>query len=290
MRTSAFVPGHITGFFKPMLNDDPLKSGSTGCGLVISKGVFTNVVAREASEDSINIFLDGEEGKYPVSLYAAKEVLKKADGNYKVDVYHESEIPISQGFGASGAGALGTSIALSDALKLPFTLNECGAIAHKAEVVNGTGLGDVLAQSSGGMVLRLSPGAPGIGIIDKIPCDLNIVAWTVGPPFETKNVLKDEGKRKKLASLSEKSMKLLLKHPDPENFLHASRRFALDSGLMSDAVRTAVKILEEENIPASMAMLGNTIFTLTRDPKSLENILEQSMMVAEIDTLGGRQI
>ncbi len=290
MRSSAFVPGHITGFFKPMLSKDPLKSGSMGCGLVITKGVYTNVIVREALKKSLEIYVDGNKGVYPVSAYAAGEVLRIAGKKYKVEVYHENEIPVSQGFGASGAGALGTAIAITSALGLPITMNKCGEIAHRAEIANGTGLGDVIAQCRGGLVLRLAPGSPGIGIVDRIPCDLKVVVWTVGPPFETKSLLKDDDKKKLLTSLGEKSMEALLKHPDPDNFIHVSRKFALDSGLMSDEVRSAVKVLEEEDIPASMTMLGNSVFTLTKDPEGLENVLEHPMIVAEIDTVGGRPI
>ncbi|MFQ5815741.1 MAG: pantoate kinase [Candidatus Hydrothermarchaeaceae archaeon] len=288
MRASAFVPGHITGFFKPMEDQDPRRSGSIGCGVVISKGVYTNVGLRESDEGSIEIYLDGKKGDYPVSEYAAREVLRIAGGSYRVEVHHKSEIPISQGFGTSAAGALGTAMALNRALKLPLTLNKSGEIAHLAEIANRTGLGDVIAQCSGGLVLRLAPGAPGIGIVDRIPCDLSVVAWTVGPPIETKATLRDEERRRIMASQGWKSMDALLKHPDPENFMRVSKNFAQGSGLMSESVRSAVKVLDDENIPASMIMLGNSVFTLTRDPGELNDVLRHPMMVAEIDQMGGR--
>lgn len=290
MRASAFVPGHITGFFRPIENEEPLISGSVGCGVVINRGVYTNVSLRESDESSIDIFFDGEKGEHLVSAYAAKEILRIAGGRYRAEIYHESEVPIGQGFGASAAGALGTALALSRALELPMTMNKCGEIAHRAEIANKTGLGDVIAECRGGLAVRLAPGAPGIGVVDRIPCDFAIASWVVGPPLQTKAVLMDEAKKRLIASHGEKAMEALLKHPNPENFVRISKKFAQDTGLMSEPVRSAVKALEEKNILASMIMLGNSIFALTKDPEALRDVLKYPMMVAEIDHVGGRLI
>jgi pantoate kinase len=288
MRASAFVPGHITGFFKPFEEEEPLRSGSIGCGVVISKGVKTEVAVEESDASSIKISLNGNVGEYPVSSYVVNEILGLASGSYDVEVFHECEVPISQGFGASAAAALGTAIAMSKALEIPLTLNKCGEIAHKAEIFHRTGLGDVIAQCNGGLAVRLAPGSPGVGVVDRIPCDLSVVSWIVGPPLKTREVLEDEKKKTLLASVGWRSMDELLKHPDAENFMSISRRFADDSGLMSKSVRSAVKILDEENITASMVMLGNAIFTLTRDFDAMEGLLEHPMIVADIDESGGR--
>ncbi|MEE8168771.1 MAG: pantoate kinase [Candidatus Hydrothermarchaeales archaeon] len=290
MRASAFVPGHITGFFKPVKHREYLRYGSIGCGVVISKGVYTNVRVREAEKNALHIFIDGEEKTCPVTEAVARDVLKLADGRYKAEIFHEVDIPISQGFGSSAAGALGTALCLSKALQLPLTLNHCGGIAHRAEVRNKTGLGDVIAEYYGGLVVRLAPGAPGIGVIDKIPCEDYVVAWVVGEPLDTKTILLNKKKSKRISSMAEKSMESLFRYPNPENFLQASRRFALDSQLMSKEVYSAVKILEEKNIPASMVMLGNSVFTLTRDPERVEHALDCPSIVAEIDSLGARTV
>ena len=58
----------------------------------------------------------------------------------------------------------------------------------------------------------------------------------------------------------------LLKNPDPETFLKLSKRFAMETGLLSNEVLDIINILEEETIGASMAMLGNTAFALSKTP------------------------
>ncbi len=290
MRASAFAPGHITGFFEPVEHGELERCGSMGCGVVIARGVYTNVEAREAEENALHVYLNGEEGKYPVTEEVAMEVLDMADKNYKVEVFHEVEVPVGQGFGTSAAGALGTALSMSRAMNLPLTVNQCGGIAHRAEVKNKTGLGDVIAEGTGGLVMRLQAGAPGVGVVDRIPCEDHVVAWVVGEPLETRAVLAERGRRKAIASAYGKSMQSLLKHPTPENFLQASRRFALDSGLMGEEVHSAVKILEEKGIPASMVMLGNSVFTLTSDPEMVQDALDYPSIIAEIDHLGVRLI
>ena len=46
-----------------------------------------------------------------------------------------------------------------------------GQIAFNAEVNCKTGLGDVFASYHGGFEIRVKPGAPGIGHVEKIPTD-----------------------------------------------------------------------------------------------------------------------
>ncbi len=290
MKASAFVPGHITGFFRPVEHHELLRTGSMGCGVVLNRGVYTSVDVDEADASEVRVFLDGEEVRYPITEDVAWELLRKAEGKFAVKIYHQVEVPVGQGFGASAAGALGTSLALSKALDLPMTLNQCGAIAHVSEVRNATGLGDVIAECNGGLVLRLAPGAPGIGVVDRIPCNSNVVAWVVGPPLSTRLVLTDERKMNRIQAASEKSMEAIMKRPTPESFLRISREFALESGLMSPEISGAVKILEEKGIIGSMIMLGNSVFTIADDPEGVKDVLEYDCISAEIDAVGARLI
>src|SRR3989449_11189155 len=79
----------------------------------------------------------------------------------EVKILSETSLPVSQGFGVSAAAALSTALALDDALGAKIPRDELVAIAHETEVECGTGLGDVVPASMGGMDLRLEPRAPG---------------------------------------------------------------------------------------------------------------------------------
>ncbi len=288
MKARAFVPGHITGFFEICERGDLLHTGSRGCGVVVSNGVHTTVKAKKASENEINTYIDGKACDCPTTMTAIEEVLKLVEEKYSVEVFHELELPMKQGFGLSAAGSLGAALAAVGALGLNLTLNDCGSIAHCAEVANKTGFGDIIAECTGGVVLRKKPGAPGIGRVDKIPCKDSVVAFIVGGELETKSVLLSRQKKRAITQVGTGCMRLFLKNPSVENFLRLSKKFASDAELMDKKVYSAVKELEKNNIEASMVMLGNSIFTLTKEPEKVSSLLDFEYFIMEIDNAGAR--
>ena len=97
-------------------------------------------------------------------------LLSKMNEKYDVTVEHQIEVPIGTGFGTSAGGALTAGLALKEALDLPLTYNQIGKIAHVAEIECQTGLGTVSSLTfTGGCVLVVEPGAPGICQLDRIP-------------------------------------------------------------------------------------------------------------------------
>jgi len=164
--TRAWVPSHITGFFAAHRREDPLRSGSIGCGLCLSLGA-TTIIESAPKIRNTEIVLNGVVSEAPVSRFVVE---KLARGPVRAKT--ELEMPFGAGFGASGAGALGCAYALNAHFDLGLTAYQASCFAHEAEVSNGTGLGDVIAQNTGGLVVRLEPGGPGIGRIDRIPVPL----------------------------------------------------------------------------------------------------------------------
>ncbi|MDI6654506.1 MAG: pantoate kinase [Candidatus Hydrothermarchaeota archaeon] len=288
MKARAFVPGHITGFFEICEDKDMLHTGSRGCGVVVSKGVYTTVKAKKASKNEVHVYINDKPCDCPVTTSAVEEVLKLVDEKYRVEVFHKLQLPMKYGFGLSAAGSLGAVLAAASALNLNFTLNDCGSIAHCAEVANKTGLGDVIAECTGGVVLRKKPGAPGIGRIDKIPCNESVVAFIVGGELESKSILLSRQKKRTITQVGRECMDTFLKNPSVENFMRLSKKFASEAELMDKKVYSAVKQLEKRNIEASMIMLGNSIFTLTKEPEKVCKLLDFEHVVMEIDNAGAR--
>lgn len=288
MRGRAFVPGHITGFFEIVEHPEPLFMGSRGCGVVIDKGMTTTVEVEEAPVPSLEVVFNGARCDCPVTR-SAVELLVGLPENRAINVRHEAQLPLKYGFGMSAAGAIGVALALNQALDLGMTKEECGQAAHRAEVLNMTGLGDVIAELNGGLVLRVKPGAPGVGATEKIPCKDYVVAFLVGEELETKRVLLDADKRRRINESGRSSMELFTENPVPENFMRASKRFALDSGLMSEKVYLAVRKFEKQGVIAGMAMLGNAVFTLTEDPEGVKELLDYPCIIAKIDNKGARR-
>ena len=248
---NAWVPSHITGFFAAKSRNDPVLSGSIGCGLCLNLGATTFVDDAKTTQ----IFLNGVESEAPVTKYVVEHLAKRP-----VRVKTNLDMPFGSGFGASGAGALGCAYALNAHFDLGLTANQAAAVAHSAEVTNRTGLGDVIAQNAGGMVIRLGPGAPGTGCIDRIPVPPLVVDYVVKGPISTRDVLTDSALMKAINQSGLIALKELLKRPTLDNFMSLSRRFTMQSGLASQWAIDAIEAVEGIGGMASMIMLGDAVF------------------------------
>ena len=257
----AFAPAHISGIFIIDIRKDAALSGSMGCGICLENGAITTV--RPADETIIKI--NGKICEAATTLSAIKDLTQKP---MLIDT--TLEIPIGCGFGASGAGALSTAIALNEALSLDMTLKDLAGAAHCAEVTNRTGLGDVTGMTFGGIVVRKKAGAPFIGIIDKIPCRDTKISWISFSEISTKSVLSDELKKKSINKAGKAKLKELLKKPTLENFFCQSRGFATEIGLMSPKVKDVIEAVEAAGGLASQAMLGDTVFAMNDNGALLE--------------------
>ncbi len=250
----AFVPSHITGFFAAHRREEPRLAGSVGCGLCLSLGAATTIESAPQIHDT-EIYLNGVLSEAPVSRHVVERLAKGP-----VRVKTELQMPFGAGFGASGAGALGCAYALNSFFDLGLTADQAAAIAHEAEVTNRTGLGDVIAQNAGGLVVRLEPGAPGTGRIDRIPVPPLPISYVVRGPISTKQVLSDERVMASVNAAGEAALKELLKRPTFTNFLQLSRRFTVTCGLASDWALQAIEAVESAGGMASMIMLGDAVF------------------------------
>ncbi|WP_254862540.1 pantoate kinase [Halovivax gelatinilyticus] len=246
---SAFVPGHITGFFSTHPDDDPTRAGSRGAGLTLTDGVTTTVSpARESS-----IELDGSR----VEIDPVERVLDALSVTARVEAV--SSVPIGAGFGVSGAMALGTAYAANQVFDCRLSANELVTVAHGAEVQAGTGLGDVVAQARGGIPIRLEPGGPAHGRLDEIPTRVRVEYHSFGE-LSTESVL--AGDTDRLDEAGRLALSRVVKEPTLTSFMFASRRFAREAGLLTDDVKRAVEAVATAGGQAAMAMLGNTVFAL----------------------------
>ena len=255
----AFAPAHITGFFEIHTNDDPRRMGSTGCGIVLDRGVETSVVV-DRSIDRTTVKLNGsivQEG----AIHTVVEMLT----DVPVMIESTADIPIGCGFGASGAGALGAAYALNSALSLNLTTDQLTETAHVAEVKNKSGMGDVIGQTHGGIVIRTHAGTPPFGKFDRIPASDHKVLCIVLGEISTKSILNDEHAVRQINSAGRNALKTLLKAPTIENFMTLSREFAIDTGLVSERTLDIIETVESVGGMASQAMLGDTVFSIVTE-------------------------
>ncbi len=280
MKCSVFSPSHITGFFEIVDHQNPMERGSRGAGVCMDKGVLTNFRVNHDSGDSrVVVRINGKEDTKNASItfktieLIIKEFkLHQIMENQTLTIEHELEVPIGAGFGTSAACALGTALGMVKILKLPVTFNRAASIAHIAEVEMKSGLGDVIAEVNGGVTLRLKEGAPGVAITDKLILNNTdhegvryVIAKSIGG-IETAEIIGSSIHKERINSTGRNMLNELLKNPHPKTFMQLSRRFAIDTGLLSDEVSDIIEVLEDETTGASMAMLGNTAFALSETP------------------------
>ena len=275
MSNSVFVPGHITGFFTIENHEISLKNGSCGAGFLLSKGVRTTI--DDADELVIN------QGDSTV----IDEVLRilEIDTNFKIT--QDIQLPIGAGFGTSAASALSLSLALNDFLDLNYPKELCGQIAHMAEVNLGSGLGDVIAQTGHGMVLRVEPGAPGIGKIESFEHDV-YVAWKTFGGIDTSSIIRDPHQREVISDVGLKYLEFFEEKSSLRNFLDFSYKFSTETKLMSGEVKSLVDYLNSRDdiLGSSMAMLGNTVFAFAYDKSAFETLDIEGLHVDKLNNVG----
>ena len=246
---TAFVPGHITGFFSSHPDDDPTKAGSRGAGVTLAEGV--EVTVRPASETTVYL------NDSSIDVAAVGRVLEALDVSASVSA--STDLPLGAGFGVSGAMALGAALAANRAFDRRLSENELVTIAHGAEVQSGTGLGDVVAQARGGVPIRLEPGGPQHNLMDAIPAQARVEYVSFGE-VSTEDVL--AGNTDRLSEAGKTALSRVVGEPTLRSFVYASRAFAREAGLLTDRVRGAILDVNDVDGEASMAMLGDTVFAL----------------------------
>jgi pantoate kinase len=282
----AFCPGHVTAFFVVHDDPNPRVKGSRGAGLSLSLGVRTLARVRDAPRPSIDILVNGRRRKAEVTRWVAEKLA--GSRSMEIKILSETPLPVSQGFGVSAAAALSTALALEDALGQGVPRDELVTVAHEAEIVCGTGLGDVVPASLGGMDLRLKPGAPGQGQVRTFPVQEDLLLAVLGPEMPTRSVLRDEAKvaainRAGAALVDEFSL-----NPTFERLFDLGARFADETGLAS---RTVLELIRASRMfgRATMAMLGNSVFA-TGNSEQLATVFLKfgTLQRCEVDNEGAR--
>jgi pantoate kinase len=255
MKTStvtAFCPGHLSGYFRRVKGESTAGTGSIGAGIVISEGVTATVTPA----DSISISVRRQEKSGNLTGFSCTSppleyVLQNLGITASVSTL--CRLPIGAGFGLSAAALLATLTAVNQSHDLDLTPHDIAALAHDAEVVHRTGLGDVAACQAGGRVVRSGPGIDA-AITRFFDLTEPLYAVSFGP-ISTPSVLGSREQMERVAAA------FPLSPPrNAEDFFRISRRFAENSGLLTPEAGTVIRRCAERGVPASMTMLGNGVF------------------------------
>lgn len=282
----AFCPGHMTAFFEVCDDLDPQKKGSRGAGLCLTEGVRTVARIREAPRDSLEVFVNGRSSQAEVTTRAAKKVLR--GGSFETKILSETRLPVSQGFGVSAAAALSAVMAIDDALSLGMPRDDLVTAAHVTEIECGTGLGDVVPASLGGMDLRIEPGAPDYSEVRRFDIAKDVLLAVLGPEIPTKSILRDSEKVARINRFGGQCVKDFAVNPSLDRLFELGLRFAEDTGLASRPVLDACKASRMFG-RATMAMLGNSIVAFGNGEQLATFFLRfGTVLRCEVDNLGAR--
>lgn len=278
MNVSVFVPGHITGFFNIENHVNPLENGSCGAGFLVNKGVLTTISSCDTLEIEVN---QGD-------LTIINEVLKILELKKPVKITQDIQLPIGAGFGTSASSALGLAIGLNEFFNLGYSIEECGQIAHRAEINLGSGLGDVIAQTGNGIVLRTKPGAPGIGKITSFVDEDIVIATKTFGKLDTASIIQDPEYKQIISNAGLDLKNKFIKNPSVNNFLDFSLDFSKKTGLMSDEVSKLVDYFNclDDILGSSMAMLGNTVFAFAYNEDAFKNLDIENLDIYKLDNNG----
>ena len=299
MEATAFCPAHITGFFKAHLDENQEiseKLGSMGAGFSIKDGVTTHVIAvPKTNHDShFKISAQGyQSDKTDVSEFVLNEFLKLGDfGGLFFDINHKISIPVGYGLGSSSAVALSLAFALDQVLQTKLEKSTIGKIAHNAEVNCKTGLGDVLASYHGGFEIRIKPGAPGIGIVEKLDTEPISIIMICFSPISTNKFLKE--RLSQINGLGGKMVDRLQKSKNYEHFQDMSLEFAKYVDVMTPRMEKMIEVLKQRKIKCGVALFGETVFSMIPKNKEVEVLEifrrynEGIVIKSELDNLGAR--
>ncbi len=146
------VPLHVTSIWLPIYGNDPISTGSLGCGIVIRPG-------------GVRLTIMPAAGPIKYDIDHIDLTFRKLGVNAEVN--YSSPVQLGVGYGMSAALALGTALGAAVIAHKP--LIKAAQVAHMIEVRLGTGLGDVIAEYyGGGIELRLRPVPPqALGLLIK---------------------------------------------------------------------------------------------------------------------------
>jgi pantoate kinase len=297
--STAFSPGHVTGIFAPADSNqtDILDMGSVGAGFSISNGITTTAKTFESKTKGFSVSIDSiQVQKAPVSAYVAEYYLNLVDKPIFLQISHFTEIPIGFGLGSSGAAALSLSYVLNDSLKLGLNKMEAAQVAHCADIACKTGLGTVAALFVGGYEIRLKPGAPGRGLALRKELGDYVAVILCISPLSTNIILSN-----RLINMDDNNccsrelLNRLKSMDDIEGFLDASYGLATTLGLTEGLCKGPIQALKSEGFKCSIALFGETVFTIIRRERAKEvrsclSKFEGTIIETSIDTMGARML
>lgn len=261
MKTArGFAPSNISLLFKVMPDPDPAKMGSLGSGFTVNEGV--TVAVSKAAKTTVSY--NGQSIDLRTVMDVAKDLTDEP-----LAIAITSPLPLGSGFGISGASALATAYAINALCDLKKESIALLKIAHRSEVVNKTGLGDVGNQWYGGCCVKFITSS--LFQAERLPFTGTTVYVRSWGKIPTPSILSNAELLTSIDTAGDSALAELKKRMHDPSFSFAdllgiANRFTRESGLLSYAphAQRVMEKIEESGEHAAMIILGDALVSDTQ--------------------------
>jgi len=189
----------------------------------------------------------------------------------KISLDQVVETPIGSGFGASAAAAVSAVYAVAAATSIKATKKALALHAHRAEIIEATGLGtvSVIYDFAGAGAITV-PGEPGVAkfITVEVPRDTRIVTGYLAP-FDKKDALSSKPVSEKINRLGHSALTSFLADPSLDTLAGEGERFSRNLGLESPEVRKMAETAKSSGAKyASQNMIGYSVHAVVDAERS----------------------
>ncbi|MFV2013978.1 MAG: pantoate kinase [Candidatus Heimdallarchaeota archaeon] len=288
MKIRSWAPGHATLFFAvPRNYDNPEEMGSIGGGINFDIGVTTSITVSQADK----IFWNNQEIRGNVTKTVVELFKKIHNMKFNLHIEHESALKTGYGFSTSGAGAIGTALGLNELFQTGMENIALYSLAHKAEIINQTGLGSVVGQISGGIELRLSQGGPKRSLTISFHSESEVIIGLLAP-LSTKDVL-TSSEQMDLVTIS--GIRCIEQIKNTRNLtlmqiINSGRKFMETCGLMTPRIENIISQLDSiGEVHSTMAMIGESVIINPIHKTKVLRLLEKNNIEYLETTVSSKQ-
>jgi len=217
-------------------------------------------------------------------------LMKEMGKRMRLRVEQQVDVPIGFGFGASAASALSAVLAACAALDVELTKEKIARFAHRAEIIQQTGLGTVSAAYDGvGAGFVYEPGAPGIAKFREVESrsDIRIVTASVAP-VRLESLLSGGNKLTLINKFGDESLRRVMAKPTLATMAVEGESFTRGVGILTPEVASLIRAAKKAGARfASQNMVGQAMHAIVpvRRAAAVARALSESARKPRVDLL-----
>jgi len=239
----------------------------------LSKGVTTTATITHGPEALVITSVNGDKTYDARTTRRAVQLL--FEGHHKdagrVALEQNVDTPIGAGFGASGASATSAVFAAASAGGIVGTAADIALFAHRAEIIEQTGLGTVSvvfdAVGAGAITAAGEPGKAKFVNV-KVPDGARLVTACVAP-YDKKSVLSSKSLNDRIGRFGREALESFLSDPTFDALVQEGERFSKRLGLESPEVMKLISLARSAGATgASQNMIGYSMHSIANEDSS----------------------